>query len=109
MRQTLSDPFVDGDGAVVLTVSGRWRLRRRSIAVVAAGARHRCWTTRRRLLGLADAIDAGALPVRLPGLPAVLEADPSTSLPYGVLRWPGGSARVVLPPLANAARSTARS
>lgn len=103
MHSAVSVPF-DG-GAIVFAVTGRW-LRRRTVTVVAGSSPVlRRATTRRRLLRLATALDEGALPVRLYGTLSIERA--SGILPYGMLRWPGGSGRVSLASVAAAARSAA--
>jgi hypothetical protein len=103
VHSSVSVPF-DG-GAIVFAVTGR-RLRRRTVTVVAGSSPVlRGLTTRRRLLRFAAALEDGALPVRLGDALSIERA--SGNLPYGVLRWPGGSGRVALASVAAAARSAA--
>ena len=110
MRQVTTVPFEDESGTVAFASAGLWWLRLRSVTLVAPHARRRRGVTSgRQLLRFADALDARAFPVLVPGTYAAVEADPTTRMPYGILRWAGGSARVALASLASAARSTARS
>lgn len=102
-------PFDGGEGCVSFAVYGVGPLRLRVVALVASDVVRRRPVRRRSLLRFADALDAGRYPVPLPGTGAVVEPDLSSRLPYAIVRWPGGSARIALAGLASPARSAAQS
>jgi hypothetical protein len=109
VRQATTVPFEDGPGALAFTAVGAWRLRVRTVVLTAGSGRRRRLVTARRLRQFAVALDARALPVAVPGTGATIVADPTTTLPYGVLRAPRGGGRVALSSVAAAARSAAES